>query len=509
MKRILVLCVLICASSVLFAQELKFKKFNKDLKMTDAVQNPKKDANGVNCGLIKLGLNIPDAEFEGDIISAEYSKGEWLIYMINGANWITIKTQHYLPLRLDLNPPIESNVTYVMDVEIPLNDSTDYYLEQARQAYAQNDMGKFFECIEKVPKEKVPSDLLKKYNNALSAKEQRELEEQARRAYARNNMENFIKYIEEIPIEKVPDDLLEAYENALLDKEKEELINDLKFRTSNFTTIPNKETFELCRTYITKYYKRNSEYDKKVSDLLSSQGKQFILGANTSVSGRKTSSNNSVTKPSSQKSTQGQNGRSYSSPSRSSSSSYSTSSRSSHSSSSSSSSHNASSHKQDPQEASIKSLAQKEKHEDPFFSVGIGLEPFLFIPEDYEDFDIEECGIAANAVLRIGRPKSFINGMLGIGASTGSEIESKLHALSELRINFEGDDDGNYFLGVGAEIPLSYFSSTSGNNETYEELCLKIMAGYRKKKVEFNIGSRLWDDSIGGVGYIGFRWFLF
>lgn len=461
MKRILVLCVLICSSYVLYGQELKFVRFNADMTMTDAAQYPKKDANGVNCGLIKLGLVIPDAVFEGDIISTEYSNGEWLIYMMKDANWITIKTQHYQPLRHDIQPPIESNVTYVMVVEIPLSDSTDYFLEQAR------------------------------------------------RAYARNNMENFIKYIEKIPIEKVPDDLLEAYENALLDKEKEELINDLKFRTSNFTTIPNKETFELCRTYITKYHERNSEYYKKVSYLLSSQGKQFIPGANTSVSGRKTSSNNSVTKPSSQKSTQGQNGRSYSSPSRSSSSSYSTSSRSSHSSSSSSSSHNASSHKQDPQEASIKSLAQKEKHEDPFFSVGIGLEPFLFIPEDYEDFDIEECGIAANAVLRIGRPKSFINGMLGIGASTGSEIESNLHALSELRINFGGDDDGNYFLGVGAEIPLSYFSSTSGNNETYEELCLKFMAGYRKKKVEFNIGARLWDDSIGGAGYIGFRWFLF
>ena len=405
------------------------------MMMADATQYPKKDANGVNCGLIKLGLVIPDAVFEGDIIATEYKNGEWLIYMMNGANWITIKTPQYLPLRHDINPPIESNVTYVMVVEIPPSDSTDYFLEQARRAYARKNMERLIKCIEKVAKEKVPNDLL------------------------------------------------EAYNNALLAKEQNELIDTIKRRTNYYKTIPDKETFELCHTFITKYPK--SEDYQTISKLMRTEGKQYFVqgqGGNRqrsqAISGtttygssdNNTTSNKRVIKSSSRKSTQGQVD-----------------------------------DKQRPQKVPISSLTQKKKHDEPFVSVGIGVEPFLFIPEDGV-FDTEEFGIEANAVLRIGRPKNLINGMLGIGASTGSEIEPNLHAVSELRFNFGGNDDDNYFVGLGADIALSSFSSTSDNNETDESSCFKVMAGYRKKKFETFLGVRMWDSS---ALCIGLRWYLF
>lgn len=399
MKRILVLCVLICSSYVLYGQELKFKRFNADMSMTDATQYPKKDANGVNCGLIKLGLVIPDAEFEGDIIATEYKNGEWLIYMMNGANWITIKTPQYLPLRYDINPPIESDVTYVMVVEIPPSDSTDYFLEQARRADRRNDRGKFIQYIEKIPKNKVPSDLLEKYNKALS------------------------------------------------DQAQNDLINNLKRRTNNFTAIPNRETFDQCKAFITKY--PQSEYYTKVSNLLRTEGKTFVPG---------------------QKSDQQQSRATQGKPT------------------SVASSKNTASNKS----ISIPSHKKKEKGES-LLSVGVGIEPFLFIPDDY-DVDIEDCGIEANAVLRIGRPKNLINGLLGVGVSTGSEIESNLHAITELRLNF-GEDDGSYYLGIGADIS--------------SESCFKIMAGYCKKKFELGIGVRIWGESIDNAAYIGLRWYLF
>lgn len=100
------------------AQELKVLEFRADLTMTDAVQFPKEDLNGDRCGLVKLGLVLPDATFEGDIISSEYKDGEWWIYLIRGANWLTIKSQKYLPLRYEFEG-IQSNVTYVMNVEKP------------------------------------------------------------------------------------------------------------------------------------------------------------------------------------------------------------------------------------------------------------------------------------------------------------------------------------------------------------------------------------------------------
>ena len=115
-KTILFFFLAVCLG--LSAQELKVTDFRADLTMTDAANYPKKDANGVNCGLIRLGLILPDAQFEGDIISSEYKDGEWWIYMMKDANWITIKSKKYLPLRHEFEP-IRSNVTYVMLVEKP------------------------------------------------------------------------------------------------------------------------------------------------------------------------------------------------------------------------------------------------------------------------------------------------------------------------------------------------------------------------------------------------------
>lgn len=118
-KRILLLLAMVAAFAIgTSAQELKVIEFRADLTMTDAAKNPKTDANGINCGLIRLGLVIPDAQFEGDVVSAEYKDGEWWLYMEKGSNWITIKTKRYLPLRYEFDG-IESNVTYIMNVERP------------------------------------------------------------------------------------------------------------------------------------------------------------------------------------------------------------------------------------------------------------------------------------------------------------------------------------------------------------------------------------------------------
>ena len=97
------------------AQELKVVEFRADPSLLDAAIHPKSDLNENRCGLILLGLVMPDAVFEGDIISSEYDNGEWRIYMAKGANWLNIKTKNYVPLRYEFEG-IKSNVTYVMTV---------------------------------------------------------------------------------------------------------------------------------------------------------------------------------------------------------------------------------------------------------------------------------------------------------------------------------------------------------------------------------------------------------
>ena len=90
------------------AQELKVLEFRADMTMTDAVRFPKDDLNGDRGGLIRMGLVIPDASFEGDIITSEYKDGEWWIYMVKESNWITIKSKTHVPLRYEFEP-IQSN----------------------------------------------------------------------------------------------------------------------------------------------------------------------------------------------------------------------------------------------------------------------------------------------------------------------------------------------------------------------------------------------------------------
>ena len=93
MKKLSVFILLFVALSFAAkAQELKVLEFRADMTMTDATQYPKEDFNGERCGLVKLGLVLPDATFEGDVVSSEYKDGEWWIYMVRGAKWLTIKS---------------------------------------------------------------------------------------------------------------------------------------------------------------------------------------------------------------------------------------------------------------------------------------------------------------------------------------------------------------------------------------------------------------------------------
>lgn len=120
LRILLTVLILLSINAIVNAQELKLLEFREDVSMTDAVRFPNEDLNGDRCGLIRLGLVLPYATFEGDIISSEYKDGEWWIYMPKDSNWLTIKSKSHVPLRCEFSDygikGIHSNVTYVMTV---------------------------------------------------------------------------------------------------------------------------------------------------------------------------------------------------------------------------------------------------------------------------------------------------------------------------------------------------------------------------------------------------------
>lgn len=107
--------LLLCQIS--HAQQLEVLEFHADPTLIDAVMFPKNDLNDERCGLVKVGLVMPDAVFEGNVVHAEYKTGEWWVYLTRDTRWLGIKSNDYLPLRYEFPEPIQNNVTYVMTVE--------------------------------------------------------------------------------------------------------------------------------------------------------------------------------------------------------------------------------------------------------------------------------------------------------------------------------------------------------------------------------------------------------
>ena len=85
-------------AGVTFAQDIEVKKFEPLEKDQTAALSPRKDINGVICGLVKVALKEPGAEFEGSVMGdVQFTGSEYLVYLPNGTKRLGIKHPDYLP----------------------------------------------------------------------------------------------------------------------------------------------------------------------------------------------------------------------------------------------------------------------------------------------------------------------------------------------------------------------------------------------------------------------------
>lgn len=117
------LTVLLCFFTILIrAQDIEVKKFEPMAKDQMAALSPRKDINGVTCGLVKVLLKEPGAEFEGNVMGdVQFTGNEYLVYLPNGTKRLGIKHPDYLPTTIVFadygTKKIVSSTTYELKVK--------------------------------------------------------------------------------------------------------------------------------------------------------------------------------------------------------------------------------------------------------------------------------------------------------------------------------------------------------------------------------------------------------
>ena len=100
MRRLfLVLFLFITPIYSTLAQNLTVESFKIAEGDLTAQTQPRKDLNDKNCALVKVGLGLQGAEFEGDIVGDVDNKtGEYWVYMPQGNHRLKVKHANYSPI---------------------------------------------------------------------------------------------------------------------------------------------------------------------------------------------------------------------------------------------------------------------------------------------------------------------------------------------------------------------------------------------------------------------------
>ena len=108
--------------SYIYAQDIEVKKFEPLVKDQTATLSPRKDINGTECGLVKVALKEPGAEFEGNVMGdVQFTGKDYLVYLPDGTKRLGIKHPDYLPTTVVFadygTKKVASKTTYQLKVK--------------------------------------------------------------------------------------------------------------------------------------------------------------------------------------------------------------------------------------------------------------------------------------------------------------------------------------------------------------------------------------------------------
>ena len=117
MRKILLVFTLLVVASSAFPQRLKVETFKILENDLTAMTQLRKDLNDRNCALVKVGLGLQGAQFEGSVMgNVENKTGEYWVYMPQGNRMLKVKHPNYAPVMVTFADygveKLESNQTY-------------------------------------------------------------------------------------------------------------------------------------------------------------------------------------------------------------------------------------------------------------------------------------------------------------------------------------------------------------------------------------------------------------
>lgn len=111
-----ILLFLLCCSCAAMAQQLKAGAFEYAPQDIDAAFYKVLDANNKPCALLKVLLIEPEARLEGDVVKITHEENEYWAYMAEGATYIKIRTENYLPYEYRFPEPLVGGQTYILTI---------------------------------------------------------------------------------------------------------------------------------------------------------------------------------------------------------------------------------------------------------------------------------------------------------------------------------------------------------------------------------------------------------
>lgn len=114
----------------LHSQQLEVKEFKLDPTDLRARTRPRKDINGDPCALVKIqipvlsNLIVESSTMIGDL---DYTPGEYMLFLADGTQHITLKHPDYEPTEIDFGFRVEGQSTYILKLGIPeTNDNNSF-----------------------------------------------------------------------------------------------------------------------------------------------------------------------------------------------------------------------------------------------------------------------------------------------------------------------------------------------------------------------------------------------